>query len=207
MRAETDGATIDLGRRLGLAKVLPVVRAESAFSAAAMCERVYDAGLRVVELTTTIPDWPAALAELQANFPDVTTGVGTVTNPSDALRAIDGGAKFLVSPCRAEHVRTVADDGGVPFLEGGLTPSEVLASAGHGIAKLFPAHVGGPALLRDILTVSPGSRVVPTGGIRLGAIGDWLGAGALAVGVGSDLWASGDLREQLERLSGGDGGR
>jgi len=75
----------------------------------------------------------------------------------------------------------------VPLLEGGMTPGEVLAASDRGVAKLFPAHVGGPALLRSILALSPQARIVPTGGIGLADVPAWLDAGAFAVGVGSEL--------------------
>ena len=78
----------------------------------------------------------------------------------------------------------------IPFIEGGFTPAEVAAAAGRGIAKLFPAHVGGPAYLRSLLAVMPGAKIMPTGGIPLAHVQSWLDAGALAVGIGSAAWDS-----------------
>jgi 2-dehydro-3-deoxyphosphogluconate aldolase/(4S)-4-hydroxy-2-oxoglutarate aldolase len=87
---------------------------------------------------------------------------------------------------------------GVPLIEGGLTPTEVLDASSRGIAKLFPAHVGGARYLRSLLAVAPGARIMPTGGIPLSEVGDWLAAGAVAVGVGSDLTASGAIAARVE---------
>jgi 2-dehydro-3-deoxyphosphogluconate aldolase/(4S)-4-hydroxy-2-oxoglutarate aldolase len=194
-------AISELVDMLRASRILPVVRASTGEKARETCEELYAAGLRIIELTTTIPSWDQVLIELAGDRSDLVIGVGTVVTSGDAGRAIDRGARFLVSPCQAEEVRAVSSATGVPFIEGGLTPSEVLSSARHGMAKLFPAHVGGVAFLRDILTVSPHALIVPSGGIRLTDAPAWLDAGALAVGVGGDLTAGGDLRQRLRASS------
>ncbi|HEY2985955.1 MAG TPA: hypothetical protein VGJ38_17490 [Jatrophihabitantaceae bacterium] len=87
------------------------------------------------------------------------------------------------------------------FIESGQTPTELMTALEiGGIAKLFPAHVGGPAYLRSFLSVAPGAKIVPTGGIPLGQIAEWLDAGAYAVGVGRDLTASGDIEARIRDL-------
>jgi 2-dehydro-3-deoxyphosphogluconate aldolase/(4S)-4-hydroxy-2-oxoglutarate aldolase len=160
-------------------KVLPVIRGASALGTA---RRLLDSGLSVIELTTTIPSWRSVLAQVREAYPEATLGVGTVTTAPDALAAQEAGADFLVSPWPAPAVRDVAN---VPFIEGGFTPAEIAAATAHGIAKLFPAHLGGPAYLRSLLAVLPGARIIPTGGIQPSEVDEWLAAGALAVGVGS----------------------
>ena len=184
MTTATDDDVLAVVQR---ARVLPVLRAGSADAALALVEPLVAAGLPVVELTTTVPGWEEAVAGARARWPQLRVGVGTVTDPDLARRALRAGAAFLVSPWPVPGVREAADADGRPFLEGGVTPAEVAAAAGRGVAKLFPAHVGGPAYLRSLLAVLPGARVVPTGGIALDDVGEWLDAGAFAVGVGSDL--------------------
>jgi 2-dehydro-3-deoxyphosphogluconate aldolase/(4S)-4-hydroxy-2-oxoglutarate aldolase len=172
--------------RIGVARILPVLRypdADQAVAAAASC---FALGLDVVELTATTSGWPAALESLRRSNPDRLIGVGTILGPADARRALDGGADFLVSPCPVPEVRSAIPVGAL-LVEGGMTVGEVVRAARHGVAKLFPASVGGLGLLRAILTVAPGIRVIPTGGITMDTAGSWLRAGALAVGVGSDL--------------------
>jgi 2-dehydro-3-deoxyphosphogluconate aldolase/(4S)-4-hydroxy-2-oxoglutarate aldolase len=203
LTAALELATANLAAAFAAARILPVVRTNSGSEAVALCGRLVAAGLPIVELTTTIEGWQEAAAGVVARG-DVAVGVGTVTTAEQARRAIDVGAQFLVSPCGAPDVRPVADAAGVPFVEGGMTPTEVMGSARHGIAKLFPAHIGGPGLLRDILTVSPGARIVPTGGISLGDVGAWLAAGAIAVGVGSDLSSGDDLSGRVRAALGRD---
>ncbi len=189
--------------RLRRAKVLPVLRAGSAAEAIAQVQRCAGAGLDVIELTTTIAGWPAVLAEARGSFPGRLFGVGTVLTATDAATALAGGADFLVSPCPAPAVRRLAA-GRLPFIEGGMTVGEVLAASRRGIAKLFPAHVGGPQFLRSVLTLSPGAPIIPTGGIALADAADWLAAGALAVGVGRDLLAEPDLPTAIRNLIEGD---
>lgn len=191
-----DAATEKLTEALRAARVLPVVRTATMHEAVEVCEALAAAGLPLLEVTTTVPSWLKAAASV-ARFPDTIMGVGTVTTVEQARAAVSIGAAFLVSPCGAPEVREVAELNGVPFLEGGMTPTEVIGSARKGIAKLFPAHVGGPAMLRDIMTVAPRSRIVPTGGIRLEDVPTWLAAGAVAVGVGSDLRPGPDLPDRL----------
>ncbi|MGQ0466463.1 MAG: bifunctional 4-hydroxy-2-oxoglutarate aldolase/2-dehydro-3-deoxy-phosphogluconate aldolase [Sporichthyaceae bacterium] len=169
------------------AVLLPVLRAPDAAAALEQVSRCVDAGLPVVELTTTTPDWLDLLGEVRASWPSLVMGVGTVLEPAQAWAALEAGAGFVVSPCPVPDVRA-ALAGRLPLLEGGFTPAELLAAAARGVAKFFPAHVGGPDMLRSILALRPGARVVPTGGIAPAHVPAWLGAGALAVGVGAALF-------------------
>lgn len=185
-----------LADQLASARVVPVLRTDTAGAALEAAARCYAAGLPLVELTATTPGWEDALRWVRRDFPDRIVGVGTVLSAAQAVAAVDAGAHFLVSPRPVPQVRQ-ALAGRVPFVEGGMTVAEVLDAAARGVAKLFPAHVGGPQYLRSILAVAPGSRIVPTGGIALAEVPQWLRAGALAVGVGSDLLAAPDLRAAL----------
>lgn len=192
----------EVEQAIATARLLPVLRTPDAAGAVRAAETLLGAGLGVVELTATTPGWVEALTGLRRSHPEAVLGAGTVTTGEDARRAVEAGADFLVSPYPAQAVRAFADETGTVFLEGGFTPAEVAAASGRGIAKLFPAHVGGPAYLRSVLAVLPGARIVPTGGIGLGQVRDYLAAGAYAVGVGSDLVKAPDpakaVRELLE---------
>jgi 2-dehydro-3-deoxyphosphogluconate aldolase/(4S)-4-hydroxy-2-oxoglutarate aldolase len=173
---------------LAAQRLLPVLRDPDPAGATARVAALLAAGCRVVELTTSTQDWPAALAGcVRAAGDRALIGVGTVTTAEQAATAIDGGAAFLVSPYPSPAVRGVADDAGTLFVEGGFTPGEIAAAAARGPAKVFPAHVGGPAFIRSLLAVLPGAQLIPTGGIGGGDVADYLAAGAFAVGVGSGL--------------------
>ena len=192
----------ELESRLREARMVPVVRVPDADTAHSLVTRLLTAGLDVIELTTTVSGWQDVVEALRAQHADLCVGVGTVVSASMARMAVEAGAHFCVSPRLVPGARAELGRAGVPFIEGGLTPTEVLDAASRGIGKLFPAHLGGVRYLKSLLTVEPSARIMPTGGIPLGEVGDWLAAGAIAVGVGSDLTAPGDvaarLREALE---------
>jgi 2-dehydro-3-deoxyphosphogluconate aldolase/(4S)-4-hydroxy-2-oxoglutarate aldolase len=191
-------------------RVLPVLRLPSAAEASKAATAMFELGLDVVELTATTPDWEAALRDTVADAdPTAAIGLGTVTDADIAERAIQAGARFLVSPWPVPAVRDVADATGVLFIEGAFTPGELAAGVGpfnQRPTKLFPAHVGGPQYLKSMLAVLPGATVIPTGGIALTDVSIWLDAGATAVGIGSDLLKPGAaeaLRSVLTGLQAG----
>lgn len=172
-----------LSAALARQRVLPVLREPNAAVAIEKVKSLLAAGARVIELTTTIPDWAEALSGCTPA--EAFIGVGTVTTATQARTAITGGAAFLVSPYPSPAVRAAAAE--TPFIEGGFTPAEIAAAAAYGPAKVFPAHVGGPAYLRSLRAVLPDALLIPTGGISLTEVKDYLAVGALAVGVGSGL--------------------
>ena len=196
----------EVERRIGAARVVPVLRLPDGDAAARATADCFDAGLDVVELTATTSGWQDTLGRVRADHPDRIIGVGTVLNADTARSAIDLGAYFLVSPCPVPSVREAA--GSTAFVEGGMTVAELVDAGSRGLAKLFPAHIGGPQFLRSVLAVAPTLRVIPTGGIRLGDVATWLDAGAFAVGVGSDIvevLAKPDGRDVVRRAIGGIG--
>jgi len=180
-------------------RVLPVVRTASAGEAVEAAHTLVDAGLTTLELTATTPDWETALVRVRDGSPQTTIGLGTVTDAETARAAVDAGASFLVSPWPCSEVRELALAARVPFIEGAFSPGEVAAGVRHGPVKVFPAHVLGPAYLRSLRQLLPTAMLIPTGGIALEDVPAWLDAGALAVGVGSDLWA-GDTAGRLAKV-------
>jgi 2-dehydro-3-deoxyphosphogluconate aldolase / (4S)-4-hydroxy-2-oxoglutarate aldolase len=196
---------VNFVEQLRASRIVPVVRVATADAALEVAATCAGAGLTTVEFTATTAGWPEAVRVARADWPQLLIGAGTLRTGADAEQAVQAGAQFLVSPLPAPAVRTVADRAGVPFVEGGFTPAEIAAAAALGPAKLFPAHVGGPAYLRSLLAVLPDALVVPTGGIRLDDVGQWLAAGAVAVGVGSDLTAGDDVAGRVKQaLAGAD---
>lgn len=188
--------------RLRRQRVLPVLRLPSAAEATAAAAAMFGHGLEVVELTATTPDWATALRDARREAPQgALVGLGTVTSGALATQAVEAGAQFLVSPWPAADVRVIAQRAGLPFLEGAFTPGEVAAAAAHGPVKVFPAHVGGPSFLVSLRQLLPDADLVPTGGIALEAVPDWLRAGACAVGVGSDLLRPGAADRLRSRLA------
>ena len=183
--------------RMRRVRLIPVIRVRDGRTALELVDRLLAADLDVIEVTTTIDGWDTIIQTIRDSDPEVCVGAGTVTTPSFAARAVEVGAQFCVSPCLVPDVRTTLAASDIPLMEGGLTPTEVLGTAAHGVAKLFPAHVGGVAYLRSLLAVAPHARIMPTGGIPLASAADWLAAGAFAVGIGGDLTAPGDIAARV----------
>ena len=172
--------------------VVGVLRAPSAASAVAGSLAAVRGGLRAIELTFTTPDVGSALRQLKAELPaGVLLGAGTILNAEQAHEAIDAGAAFLVSPHLGEDVLDVAKAAGVPYLPGVLTPTEIVRARrlGAEVVKIFPAgSVGGAAYLKDLLGPFPDLQAMVTGGIQPAEVSTYRHAGALAVGLGSNLF-------------------
>ena len=184
-------------QRIRRVRLIPVIRVRDGGTALELVDRLLAADLDVIEITTTIDGWDTIIETIRDSDPEVCVGAGTVTTPAFAVRAIEVGAQFCISPCLAPEVRITMAASDIPLMEGGLTPTELLGAAAHGVAKLFPAHVGGVSYLRSLLAVAPQARIMPTGGIPLASAAEWLAAGAFAVGIGSDLTAPGDIAARV----------
>jgi len=186
-------------------RLVPVLRAGSDGELLRQLDCCIEAGLRVVELTTTSPGWIEQLRRIRRDpaWSEITVGVGTIVRIEDAVEALDAGAAFLVSPYPVPSIRAEMDPS-VLLIEGGLTPAELAdASRRNSIAKIFPASSVGPAHLRALRDVLPGVDFMPTGGVTASDARDWLAAGAIAVGMGSSLFrmATADIRRLREELS------
>jgi 2-dehydro-3-deoxyphosphogluconate aldolase/(4S)-4-hydroxy-2-oxoglutarate aldolase len=171
--------------------IIPVIRAPSADAAVAVVEALVQAGLTVAEITMTVPNAIDAIGSVARRFADqVLVGAGTVTDADTARRAVDAGAEFIVTPCLVPEVIDAARRADIAVLPGALTPTEVLNAfrLGGDMVKVFPAQsVGGAAYLRALRGPFPEIPLVPTGGVTLENVREMFGAGAVAIGVGSEL--------------------
>ena len=175
--------------RLTQARIIPVVRASSAARAATAVAWLQDAGLRVFEITMTVPEAPALIRALAAD-PDLLIGAGTVPDARTAEACLEAGARFIVAPWVDATLAPTVQEAGACLMLGALTPSEVRAAlaAGADVLKLFPAaSAGGPAHVRALRAVFPGVAFCPTGGVDAGNTPDYLAAGAAFVGIGGKL--------------------
>ena len=172
--------------------VVAIVRARSTGHVVAAVEAVVAAGITCVELTLTMPEALTSLASLVSRTGSAACiGAGTVLTAPQAWACLDAGAKFLVAPSVVPDVVAAAVAARVPCLPGALTPSEIVSAwrSGAAAVKLFPASVGGARYLRDVRAPLPDVALVPTGGVAIGDIADYLSAGAVAVGLGNPLFA------------------
>ena len=167
--------------------IVAILRAPTSDGFAAVADVLVGAGITAMEVTLTSRGAIEAIAGLRRQLPDsVAVGAGTILTADDAKAAVDAGAAFLVSPVLD---RALVASSPVPFYPGTSTPTEMYEAhqAGAPLVKLFPAGGLGPRFLRDVRGPLPQIDVMPTGGIKIEDIADWLLAGAKAVGVGSPL--------------------
>lgn len=151
-------------------------------------------GFRVVEFTLTIPNVFDRIAEFSREE-GLIVGAGTVLQPDDARRAVDAGAKYLVSPVIDEAVIETANELNVAMMPGTHTPTEMLRAyrAGAKLQKLFPAPGIGPAYVKACLGPLPFLNIVPTHGVHENNAASYLKAGAHAVGFVASLFQGADL--------------
>ena len=170
--------------------IVPVIRASSAEQAKFAAEAVCAGGIPIVEITMTVPGAVEVIAELSRTAPRVLVGAGTVVNKEAALRCMDAGAQFLVSPGFNAGTVAVAREKDLLIMAGALTPTEVMAAweAGADFVKIFPcSSLGGPNYIRALKGPFPQVPMVPTGGVNLETAADYIRAGATALGVGGEL--------------------
>ena len=174
--------------------VVAIARRLAAETAPQVADALADGGVLAFEITLNEPVAGAlrAIESVAARAPGMAIGAGTVLSIESAQLAIDAGATFLVMPHTDPELVAWAAQRGIPALPGAFTPSEVLAAwrAGAAAVKLFPASVAGPAFVREFRGPFPGIPLVPSGGVTVQSAGDFIRAGAVAVGVGS--WLIGD---------------
>lgn len=174
------------------AGVVGVLRASAAERAVHATLAAATAGLKAIEITFTTPDAPEALRQLREQVPEgFLLGAGTVMDADQALQAISAGARFLVSPHLGTDVLEVALEHGVPYVPGVITPTEIHRAMRLGVevVKLFPiGSSGGVPYLRDLLGPFPQLKCMVTGGVGPDEVAAYRTAGALAVGLGSNLF-------------------
>lgn len=201
-----DVARLPLPQKTAQSRLIVVARARSAEDYDPVLEVLIDAGIRSVELTLTTPGTIERLPGLIERFgDDVDLGIGTVTDTDQLRRAVDAGARYLVTPITVPALLAAAAEAGVPLVPGGFTPTELFASwsAGASAVKVFPAGRLGAGYVKDLRGPFPDIEVVPSGGIDLESAAQWLAAGAAAVSVGGpllgDAFQGGDLVALGER--------
>ncbi len=188
--------------------VVPIVRTPDAKSALAAVEAVLAGGIDCVEITMTVSGALKAIEAIADRHGDkILLGAGTVLDPETARACMLAGAQFFVTPSLNHKTIEMARRYSRPIFPGGLTPTEILTAweAGADGVKVFPCSaVGGAKYIKAVKAPFPHIDLIPTGGVNLETIGDFLAAGSTAVGVGSELIdaqsvASGEYAAVTER--------
>ncbi len=183
-------------RRIKESGLIAVVRADTPAMARRIAEDCIEGGVQAMELTFTVPFAHRALEEIARAYGDrILLGAGTVLDPETARIALLSGAQFIVSPHFDPAVVRLCNRYRVPAMAGILTIREAVEALESGveILKLFPGGLFGPSFIKDIHGPLPYAPIMPTGGVDAGNAGDWIRAGAVAVGAGSAL-TKGDVK-------------
>ena len=171
-------------------KIVAVVRLDDYTRGVDVAQALAAGGVTVLEFTLTGHGALEAISATRRALGDaVCVGVGTVLRPQDAKAAIEAGAQFVVTPALRRQVIAICVKRQTLVLCGGLTPTELLEAyeAGAELVKVFPAQLGGPRFIQDVLAPMPFLKLVPTGGVSPENARDYLAAGAVAVGIGGNL--------------------
>jgi 2-dehydro-3-deoxyphosphogluconate aldolase/(4S)-4-hydroxy-2-oxoglutarate aldolase len=179
-----------LSGRLTSSKVIAVLRASHVSILPRVCDVLVEEGILSLELTLTTPGLLDALPEFIYRYADTAdVGVGTVLEVSDAHRAMDSGAQYLVTPTMNLAVVRLAVERQVPVFPGGISPTELAAGwdAGATAVKIFPAQTVGAGYLKHLRGPFPDLEAIPSGGVDLEATREWLSVGAAAVSIGGPL--------------------
>jgi 2-dehydro-3-deoxyphosphogluconate aldolase / (4S)-4-hydroxy-2-oxoglutarate aldolase len=170
--------------------VIAVVRLDDLSKAVPLTEALVAGGVRAVEFTFTNPTAGEAIAAASATLGSrALIGAGSVLDAETARVAILAGARFVVTPTVSAATIEICNRYGVATTIGALTPTEILTAwqAGATFVKVFPANLGGPRYLRDVLGPLPQLKLIPTGGVDVDNAGEFIRAGAVAVALGSNL--------------------
>jgi 2-dehydro-3-deoxyphosphogluconate aldolase/(4S)-4-hydroxy-2-oxoglutarate aldolase len=170
--------------------IVPAVRAATDDDARFAAEAVSRGGLPIVELTMTVPKATELMAHLIKKHPHMVVGAGTVLDLETARACLAAGANFITSPGLDLDIIDFAVKAGVAVIPGVLTPSEIIAAvkAGADFVKIFPcSRVGGVDYLRALKAPFPNVSFIAAGGVNQQTAGEYLAAGADAVGIGADL--------------------
>jgi 2-dehydro-3-deoxyphosphogluconate aldolase/(4S)-4-hydroxy-2-oxoglutarate aldolase len=174
--------------------VVPVIRADNEEQAIRISEACLEGGIRSLELTFTIPKAHKILEKLADRYVNerIAIGAGTVMDSETARVSILSGASFIVSPYLNDHTVRLCNRYQIACFPGVMSIKEVVQAMELGVdmMKLFPGEVQGTHMLKAIKGPIPQAKIMPTGGVSLENISDWISAGAAAVGIGGSLTAS-----------------
>jgi 2-dehydro-3-deoxyphosphogluconate aldolase/(4S)-4-hydroxy-2-oxoglutarate aldolase len=183
---------IEVLRKITASGLVAVIRAENPDQAARIAEACGLGEVAALEITFTVPGASGVIEHLAKRFADkILLGAGTVLDPETARIAVLAGAQFVVSPAVNPDTARLCNRYQVPYMPGAGTIGEVIAAmeCGADIVKVFPGEILGPAFVKAIKGPLPQAQLMPTGGVTLQNVSEWIKAGAVAVGVGGNLTA------------------
>ncbi|HEX8552828.1 MAG TPA: bifunctional 2-keto-4-hydroxyglutarate aldolase/2-keto-3-deoxy-6-phosphogluconate aldolase [Abditibacteriaceae bacterium] len=182
---------LDILQRITATGLVAVVRAENAEQAIRISEATLAGGCPAIEVTFTVPGAHKVIEALAARYKpsELILGAGTVLDPETARIAILSGATYVVSPSLNVDTVRLCNRYQVPIMPGAMSIRDVIEAmeVGADIIKLFPGEAFGPQFIKSIKGPLPQAPLMPTGGVDVNNVGEWIAAGAIAVGAGSSL--------------------
>jgi 2-dehydro-3-deoxyphosphogluconate aldolase/(4S)-4-hydroxy-2-oxoglutarate aldolase len=171
--------------------LVAIVRTNDASQASRIVEACAQGGASAIEITFTVPGAAAIIEDLVKRYPasQIALGAGTVLDPETARIAILAGARFVVSPSLSLATARLCNRYQIPYLPGAGTICEIVEAmeCGAGIVKVFPGETLGPAFVKAVKAPLPQAPLMPTGGVSIENASEWIKAGSVALGVGSNL--------------------
>lgn len=173
-------------------RIVAVIRGFSSENTYKTAEACVKGGVTNLELAFTSPHVDKTIQEISkkyANNSEVVVGAGTVLDPTSARIAIIAGAKFIVSPSFSEKVAKLCNLYEIPYIPGCFSPTEVQAALemGANVVKIFPSSITGPGVINELTGPFPKLNIMPSGGVSIDNINEWLSKGAFAIGIGGSL--------------------
>lgn len=186
-------AKLEVLGKITAAGLVAVIRAESPDQASRIAEACALGGVAALEITFTVPGASGVIEHLaKLSTGEILLGAGTVLDPETARIAILAGAQFVVSPALNPETARLCNRYQVAYMPGAGTVGEVIKAmeCGADIVKVFPGEILGPAFVKAVKGPLPQANLMPTGGVSLENVDEWINAGAVAVGVGGNLTAA-----------------
>ena len=183
---------IGILRRVVGKGLVAVVRAETAEKATRISEACAQGGIEAVEVTFTVPQAHRVIEGLAARYAAddaIVIGAGTVLDSETARIAILSGAKYIISPCFDAATARLCNRYQVPYMPGAATPADVVQAleAGADIIKIFPGETLGPGFVKAVRAPLPQAPLMPSGGVSMDNVAEWIHAGCVAVSAGGTL--------------------
>jgi len=177
--------------------VIAVIRADDPEKALKVADAVHSGGIDAIEITMTVPDAVEVIRELRKHYRDgqVLLGAGTVLDAQTARLAIAAGTDFVVAPHLDPETVRLCNRYQKPCMPGAMSVREVVEAMelGADAVKIFPGSLVGPGFIKAVRGPLPQAALIPTGGVSLDNVSQWIGAGAVAVGVGGEITRKGLL--------------
>lgn len=177
-------------------KIMAIIRLDDQLKVAPVLERLVDAGINVLEITSNTPGFAEEILKAREKFPAAIIGAGTITNARLAQKAISCNAQFLVTPNTNVDIIYIAHQSNIPVLMGAMTPSEIAEAVEHGadFIKIFPAGALGLDYFKALLGPFNNVKFIAVGDISLNNALGWFKAGVVGIGIGSSL-TNGDMTD------------